>query len=277
MAYVASPAHVRFQLAHKLALQGGLSVVRQLLANKDTPLHDAGMTTEELYQLALQQPPPSGYYNPHIKDGVPFPPLPPPAKKGKKKEQPPGPPNPEHPVRSKAFFKRNILQYLVGTQEIVKLRSERMSESNQLFKINKKGKKVPLYLTNVGQVKHSVWVWKSIHAVDLTTIKLKPPTNKPPPIPSLPRQREPFGAEVGVGEDLSHLSKKRQKARRVEIRRDLHMMKVQAGIKAQKERAEKGAELRRLQAERAARKSQQEQDWEDRRLAARNAKRYKKN
>ncbi|KAG5331104.1 hypothetical protein C0989_008394 [Termitomyces sp. Mn162] len=140
------------------------------------------MTTDELYKLSLQHTPSPEFYNPHTRANKPYPPMPAPRIKGKKREQPPGPPNPEHPVRSKALV-----------------------DSSKVFKTNKKGKRIPVEDTGDGPVTQPVWVWKLVSVVDPASIK-----RHPKPTPQL---IEPFGAEVGVGEDFSHLNERRQTSR----------------------------------------------------------------
>ena len=147
------------------------------------------------------------------------------------------------------FLKKIVLQYLLGTQEIVKIRTERILDSTTISKTDKKGRKIPVYDTDVGKVKHSVWVWKSVDAVGSGIVK-RPP--RPPP-----QLVEPFGAEVGVGEDISHLNLRRQNARRADERRYLKMLKVSVS----------GAELGRLR--KVSTKSRQEQNWEEKRSVAR--------
>ncbi|KAG6855873.1 hypothetical protein H0H87_009827 [Tephrocybe sp. NHM501043] len=232
----------RVVLANSLALRGGVSVVRDILA-KNTPA--AGFTTDEIYKLAIQQPPPPDYYNPHTEAGSRFPPIPTPKMKGKAKIPSPVPPNPEHPVRSKAFLKRSILPFLEGTQELQKARIERIVDKAEIFRIDKKGRKMPKYLGTQGEgtSMEKVWVW-------MPTATSSSKTQPPPQ--SMTEPPKPFGSEVGVGEDLSHLSKRRQRMRKRDILREAHMMKVMEGIKRQRERSAAGAELRRLQAERKA-------------------------
>ncbi|KNZ79092.1 hypothetical protein J132_02458 [Termitomyces sp. J132] len=145
------------------------------------------MTTDELYKLSLQHTPSPEFYNPHTRANKPYPPMPAPRIKGKKREQPPGPPNPEHPVQSKAFLKKII------------------NTSSKVFKTNKKGKRIPVEDTRDGPVTQPVWVWKLVSVVDPASIK-----RHPKPTPQLIK---PFGAEVGVGKDFSHLNKRRQTLR----------------------------------------------------------------
>lgn len=74
----------------------------------------------------------------------------------------------------------------------------------------------------------SVWLWK-----------LKAPSPPPPE----PKKEEPvFGAEVGVGEDWSHLNKRRQRAREEKVARDVAWLKDLANIRRERAALEKGAE-----------------------------------
>ncbi|KIY47318.1 hypothetical protein FISHEDRAFT_59739 [Fistulina hepatica ATCC 64428] len=69
------------------------------------------------------------------------------------------------------------------------------------------------------QVDGKVWVWKYIGQ--------RPPTL---PVPALPRLR--FGHEVGVGEDFSHLSRRRGRSRVAKVSRALETMKTLRATRA---------------------------------------------
>ncbi|KAG6877981.1 hypothetical protein C0993_001186 [Termitomyces sp. T159_Od127] len=261
-------AHLRVQLANRLALKYGVSLVRGLLANKDGPLHSPeGMTTDEIYKFALQQTPSADFYNPHLKDDKPLTTVPTPRTKGKKRSPPPPPPNPEHPVRSKVFLKKSILQYLVGTQELAKVRAVRVLA---VPTTSKKGKKDPVS-EEEARPKETIWVWKAVEAADPAKIKPSPPPKSPylADIFNSVRAAEVSGRDIGVGEDFGHLSTRRQRARLDKIRIDAQMLKKRQQEAIQEEKYAARAAPKKLQAERAAKKSRQEQDWEDRRLAAR--------
>ncbi|KNZ73419.1 hypothetical protein J132_05090, partial [Termitomyces sp. J132] len=129
---------------------------------------------------------------------------------------------------SHRFLKKIILQYLVGTQDIVKTCADRLVDSSKVFKMNKKGKRIPVKDTGAGPVTQPVWVWKSVSIVDPASIECQP---KPPP-----QLIKPFSMEIGIGKDLSHLNKRHQKSRSLAIQRELHMLKVLTT----------GMELRRL-------------------------------
>lgn len=74
----------------------------------------------------------------------------------------------------------------------------------------------------------SVWLWK-----------LRTP---PPPPPEQKKEKPVFGAEVGVGEDWSHLNKRRQHAREEKVARDVTWLKDLANIRREREILEKAAE-----------------------------------
>lgn len=57
---------------------------------------------------------------------------------------------------------------------------------------------------------HWLWLWQ-----------LKAPVPQKPPR----LEKKPFGAEVGVGEDWSHLNKRRQRARQEKVGRDVQWMR----------------------------------------------------
>lgn len=80
-----------------------------------------------------------------------------------------------------------------------------------------KGKKVAQSVSKPGNTTNqllpvSIWVWK---AVDPRT--LKPPKAR--------NEKIDYGTDVGVGEDLDHLSKRRQRARLEKIRSDVRLLK----------------------------------------------------
>ena len=70
--------------------------------------------------------------------------------------------------------------------------------------------------------KTDVWLWRA--------------RERPPPPPEPKKEKPVFGAEVGVGEDWSHLNKRRQRAREEKVARDVTWLR----------------DLRKLRRERAA-------------------------
>ncbi|KAG5654543.1 hypothetical protein H0H81_000064 [Sphagnurus paluster] len=215
---------------NQLAIREGASLVRKVIEKTNAP---AGFTIHELYNLALKQRPSPDFAPPTPEPKLPVP------KGTKQKTEVPAPPHPEHPVRSMAFMKRHILPFLECSQEIQKVRTERTAAPIA----PKKGKQAQ---TDTPLATQTVWVWKHI-----------PPSMRPRP--TVPEPPKPvYGADVGVGEDLSHLSKRRERNRRRKIRADVHAMKVAEGIAKQRARSLAGAALRAQQAEQAARKAGKE-------------------
>ena len=74
----------------------------------------------------------------------------------------------------------------------------------------------------------SVWLWK---------MKTRPP---PPPEPK--KEKVVFGAEVGVGEDWSHLNKRRQRAREEKVGRDVSWLKDLVTIRQEQTALQNAAE-----------------------------------
>lgn len=66
-----------------------------------------------------------------------------------------------------------------------------------------------------------VWLWR---------VKRRP---SPPPEPKI--AKPPFGTEVGVGEDWSHLNKRRQRAREEKVARDVTWLRDLASIRRERE------------------------------------------
>lgn len=79
-------------------------------------------------------------------------------------------------------------------------------------------------MTTTGEV----WLWR---------LKERPP---PPPEPK--KAKPVFGAEVGVGEDWSHLNKRRQRAREGKVARDVTWLKDLEKIRRERAALEKAAE-----------------------------------
>ncbi|KAG5642602.1 hypothetical protein DXG03_002500 [Asterophora parasitica] len=215
-----SLAFTRLTQQKHVAVKEGVAIVRRILARKALP---TGYTTQELYKLTLKEAPSAVYEAPerHI---LPTAPKYTTGGEVLSRTPPPAPPNPNHPVRSIKFLKRDILPVLEGQKELYKTRTERIPQHA------KKSKDTAPSPTQ------TVWVWLPI-----------PFAQRPkPPIPEAPK--EVFGVDLGVGEDLSHLSKRRERSRRAKIRRDVHAAKVAAGMKRDRERSRQGAELRGKQA-----------------------------
>lgn len=71
--------------------------------------------------------------------------------------------------------------------------------------------------SNLSSTTIDTWLWR---------LKARP---RPP---SQPKEKEPvFGVEVGVGEDRSHLNKRRQRAREEKVARDVTWLKDLANLR----------------------------------------------
>ncbi|GLB39197.1 hypothetical protein LshimejAT787_0603590 [Lyophyllum shimeji] len=223
-----SAALTRVLQQKQLAINEGVKIIRNIVKTTPAP---TGFTTQELYKLALKQPPPPDYR--------PLTPRPSPTTPAKLvnrggqnniKVEAPQPPHPEHPIRSISLLKRRILPILEGEQLLQKARAQRVLAHAGA---TKKGK-------DAQRATETVWVWQPVD----------PSTLPPRPAPEPPK--EVYGADVGVGEDWGHLNRRRQRARREKVRADVHAMKVAEGIARYRERATAGAALREKQAQQAA-------------------------
>ncbi|TFK41688.1 hypothetical protein BDQ12DRAFT_678344, partial [Crucibulum laeve] len=179
-------------LTNPTALKEGLRIVKTVVATNPS---SSGLTTAEIYKLAIQQRP-SASFQPWS--------VPPPPSKitygkgGDQRIDGPLPPHLEHPIRSMAYLKNTVLPVLEG---------------NVIQKVEMARKKGATSTT-------SVWKWK---AVDKSTLP-KPRIPQPP--------KKIFGSEVGVGEDWSHLNKRRRRARYGKVRRDVEALKAHALVMA---------------------------------------------
>lgn len=157
--------------------------------------HSTGLTTSELFQLVRSSKPPQKF--------VPYAVVPTTyGKLGNARRAPPAPPHPDHPVQSlkwvlllwnsannPSFLKKTVLPMLAHKKMITVVQTTRPDAPNKL------------------------WVWKKIDQRSLPSRK--------------PQLSQPiFGQEVGVGEDISHLNKRRQRARLLKVRRDVKLLRA---------------------------------------------------
>jgi len=185
------------------AAREGISIVRKIFATEDC---SKGFTTAELYQLVIREAPPKGYKGDPRLSSQPV------GTKGT-----PLPPQVDHPVRSKTFLKRTILPALQGNKELTKVVMNREATTPIPVR-GKKGKILPRSAQGTAHASPSTpvlikaWVWKPVDPADV----------KPKVQPTL---TETFGTSVGVGEDWSHLSKRRQGSREEKVQRNVAAMK----------------------------------------------------
>jgi len=189
------------------SLLEGLNIVRNILKSNPFP---NGFTTSQLFQVAVQQPPPPDF--PVYRHTS----APPKIKKDrdrfrKVKIMVPGvPSHPEHPIRSVRFLKAEVLPLLAQKNEIKKVRQKCLTPVDPVDPVNetekvKKGK---------GSDSGYEFVWKVVG-----------PGEVPPP-PRLKPKKEVVGEEVGVNADYGHLNNRRQNARVGKITRDVETMKT---------------------------------------------------
>jgi len=114
------------------SLLEGLNIVRNILKSNPFP---NGFTTSQLFQVAVQQPPPPDF------PAYQYTGLPPVIKPNKnryvkpKPIQPWAPSHPEHPIRSIKFLKGEVLPLLVQSSEIKMVRQKRLSPVNDTEKV----------------------------------------------------------------------------------------------------------------------------------------------
>lgn len=81
---------------------------------------------------------------------------------------------------------------------------------------------------NLSSTTIGVWLWRM--------------TARPQTPPKLKEEEPVFGAEVGVGEDWSHLNKRRQRAREEKVTRDVAWLKDLESIRRERAALEKAVE-----------------------------------
>jgi hypothetical protein len=128
------------------------------------------------------------------------------------------------------YLKTVVLPHMRdNTQEIEKFHSvQTMSEDDierRLASLTKSARKAK---GNTLPTTGDVWLWR---------------TRTRPPLPPGPEKETcTFGAEVGVGEDQSHLNKRRQRAREEKVTRDLGWLQEVMNIRREQEALKKAAE-----------------------------------
>ncbi|KAJ4468297.1 hypothetical protein J3R30DRAFT_3560747 [Lentinula aciculospora] len=202
-----------------------LSIIRKLIATEEFRV--GGLTTAEMYRLALKEVPPPNFEKYQVRDNgdteIQY------TKSGQRKTPPPNPPHMEHPIRSMRFLKTQLLPILEGLKEI------RMTTGKRFHAIPEakpdlgktktkatKGKGKGNGKTGVDG--HSILSSSSPVAPVSHTVHLWMPTQKPKVVRdkiTSPKTTQAFGAEVGLGADWDHLNKRRQSARDEKIKHDL--------------------------------------------------------
>jgi len=207
-------------LAHnKTAVVQSLGLIRKIIDTEQ--FRTSGLTTAEMFKLALKEPPPGNFekYEIPSETEIHF------TNSGQRKILPPNPPNPEHPVRSIRFLKTQVLPVLEGLKEVRMATGKRFTvipakvEANAKAKQAAKGKgksNAAAATTSAAPpttISHNVMLWM--------------PTQKPR-VPKTKSHSPPIvlsGAAVGAGEDWGHLNKRRNRARNGKVKREIQLIK----------------------------------------------------
>ncbi|OAX40448.1 hypothetical protein K503DRAFT_855324 [Rhizopogon vinicolor AM-OR11-026] len=196
-------------------LPSARELVRSIIVSSTTPL-----STKDIYHLAVKK---TGIQP--VSDELPEHNVPkresPTTVRGITRQPSTRPPHPEHPVRSLQYLKRVVLPDLVKSKDVEKFCTKRtLSQAeieHRLQTVTKAARKEQALLLAASR---NTWLWKT---------STPPPPPKPSPSSTLSKS-ELLGlprltaADVGVGEDWSHLNKRRQRARKGKIERDLKWM-----------------------------------------------------
>ncbi|TBU47852.1 hypothetical protein BD309DRAFT_1016047 [Dichomitus squalens] len=121
----------------------------------------------------------------------------------------------DYVIPSMRYLKKVVLPELADAGQVEKVHLKRTLSAEEADKLHiglVKSKKSTLL---AGQPQ---WLW-------LWQLKAKEPEQPPKP------EKKPFGAEVGVGEDFSHLNKRRQRARVEKVERDVQWMRELEKVK----------------------------------------------
>ncbi|KAJ3984416.1 hypothetical protein F5890DRAFT_41891 [Lentinula detonsa] len=206
----------------------GLSIVRTLLATEQ--FQKAGLTTTEMYRLALKEAPPPNFERYQVHENsdteIRY------TKSGQRKTPPPNPPHMEHPIRSMRFLKSQILPILEGLKEIRMTTGTRFHAAPEV-KVNFGSAKTKTKTKAKGNgnskpdvassstaspsspttISHTVHLWMPTQKAKVT----KTIDNKPTP-------SNVFGTEVGRGADWDHLNRRRQRTRDEKVKHDVDIM-----------------------------------------------------
>ncbi|KAI1798406.1 hypothetical protein LXA43DRAFT_1088512 [Ganoderma leucocontextum] len=125
-------------------------------------------------------------------------------------------PEQDYVIPSMRYLKKVVLPDLEQKGEVEKVHIKRSlsAEDTSKLPVNvSKGKKTSPVPSN-----HWLWLWQ---------LKAHVPGKPPKP------EKKPFGVEVGVGEDWSHLNKRRQRARQEKVGRDVQWVRELAKAEAE--------------------------------------------
>ncbi|THH19639.1 hypothetical protein EW146_g1571 [Bondarzewia mesenterica] len=186
---------LRLRLWPQQTTKQAQDIVRQVLRSSPTPLSTKDIFKQAL-QLKLENP--VIQTDPYILR----------ARKLSEAQGTPQPPQPQHPIRSLSYLKRTVLPDLVKLRDIEKVHSERLMTDEEIdHRLASMTKAQRAAARSMSTTVHS-WLWQE------KAVK--------GPLPKVEEKEEKvFGAEVGVGEDWSHLNRRRQRAREGKVTRDV--------------------------------------------------------
>ncbi|KAF8636048.1 hypothetical protein AX17_003843 [Amanita inopinata Kibby_2008] len=188
--------HVARQETTSTCLREGLRIVKDVIKNNISP---SGLTTTEIFRLAVRSQPSPSFEPPFVPEN-----------------EPPFIPHPYHPVRSVKYLKKKILPVLEGNG-VIRMRNVTRNLSPLASASEQDASKAARDASAASSARQHIWAWIP---VDQRTL----------PKPKIPQPERPvFGAQVGVGEDWSHLNRRRQRARVEKVARDVLMMKETMG------------------------------------------------
>ncbi|KAJ6491376.1 hypothetical protein C8R47DRAFT_448171 [Mycena vitilis] len=217
---------------NKAAVSEGLRIVRKVIARDAAK---TGLTTKDLYKLALREPPLPSFgskipveqedFVPEVKYG---------RRTGRKRIPPPEPSHPRHPVRSISFLKQHILPIIQGERTVRHVREQRVAVHSQT---DMKPRAVR-GANQAAAMEATVWKWQA---------------SKPPPtlVKIAPAPRP-------VVYDCSHMKRSKRKAHKERLELAAKREVLQARREALKKEARRKAEAPILAAKRLESKARHE-------------------
>ncbi|KAI0263110.1 hypothetical protein BC834DRAFT_1043115 [Gloeopeniophorella convolvens] len=126
----------------------------------------------------------------------------------------PLPPHPDHPVRSLSYLKHTVMEDLLRTRDVKKVHVKRVLNHEEIQQRLSTMTKAQLKKSSPDTLSQlqSTWMWQVVEKSKKPAVKAE-------------AEVKVFGAEVGVGEDWSHLNKRRRRAREGKVARDVKWMR----------------------------------------------------
>ncbi|KAJ7931187.1 hypothetical protein B0H13DRAFT_1959375 [Mycena leptocephala] len=201
---------------HKAAVSEGLRIVRKVIARDAVK---TGLSTTDLYKLALKEPPPPTFALtipseeedsvPELKYG----------KTGRSRIAPPSPPHPRHPVRSISFLKHHLLPIIEGERCVRHVREKRLVVQSKKDKPRPARGQTQQGATHtpVTPVETTVWLWQATRP-PLRVVKPTPP--RPPTVYDCSHMK---ASKRKAHRERLELAEKRAvlRSRREQLRKDL--------------------------------------------------------